>query len=66
MPSPAEVFRENAAACEQLAEHATDALAKQTFRNAAEHWLSLAALVAGQEKSEWCKADIISGRGNVR
>jgi len=66
MTSPAEVCRQNAATCEQQAEGATDALAKQTFRNAAEQWLNLAALVEGQEKSEWHKADIVSGRRNVR
>jgi cell shape-determining protein MreC len=66
MPSPAEVYRQNAAACNQLAERATDALAKQTFRKSAEAWLNLAALAEGQEKSEWCNAAIISGRRNVR
>jgi len=66
MPSRPEVCRQNAATCEQQAERATDALAKQTFRNAAEQWLNLAALVEDQEKSEWHKADIVSGRRNVR
>jgi len=49
MPLPSEVYRQNAAECERRAERATDALAKKTFRDAAKQWLSLAALVAGQE-----------------
>lgn len=63
---PSEVYRQNAAECERRAERATDALAKKTFRDAAKQWLNLAALVEGQEKSEWWNADIISGRRNVR
>src|SRR5262245_45399302 len=53
MPSPAEVYRQKAAECEQWAESAADTLAKQTFRDLAEQWLRLAALVEAQEKSEW-------------
>ena len=54
MPSPAEVYRENAAGCEQWSERATDALVKMTFRDLAEQWLRLAVLVeAAKEKSEW-------------
>jgi len=53
MPSPADIYRQKAAECEQRAKSTTDALAKQTFRKLAEQWLSLAALVEGQEKSEW-------------
>ena len=49
MPLPSEVYRQNAAECEQRAERATDVLAKRTFRDAAKHWLNLAALVEGQE-----------------
>ena len=49
MPLPSEVYRQNAAACEQWAERATDVLAKKTFRDAAEQWLNLAALVEGPE-----------------
>ena len=52
------VCRKRAAECEQWAERVTDTLAKQTFRNSAEHWLNLAALVEAQEKSEWCNAAI--------
>jgi len=49
MPLPSEVYRRKAAECEQRAERATGTLAKKTFRNAAKQWLSLAALVEGQE-----------------
>ena len=49
MPSPSEVYRQNAAECERRAERVTDALAKRTFRDAAKHWLNLAALVEGPE-----------------
>ena len=50
MSSPAEVYRQNAAGCEQWAERATVTLAKNTFRGLAEQWLMLAALVEGVKK----------------
>ena len=50
MSSPAEVYRQNAAGCEQWAERATVTLAKNTFRGLAEQWLRLAALVEGVKK----------------
>ena len=54
MSSAAEVYRQNAAGCEQWAERATVTLAKNTFRDLAEQWLRLAVLVeAAKEKSEW-------------
>ena len=55
MPSPAEVYRQKRSRVRAFwAERATDTLAKRTFRDLAEQWLRLAALVEGdQEKNEW-------------
>src|SRR5262249_62118783 len=71
--SRSDEFRRNAAACEQLAEHAIDALAKQTFRKLVAQWRRLAELAErpkkgggdwGHERSgsligRWRRADFI-------
>jgi len=49
----AEKFRLNAANCEQLAERATDALAKQTLRNLVLQWQRLADLAERLEMGAW-------------
>jgi hypothetical protein len=49
----AEKFRLNAANCEQLAEHATDALAKQTLHKLVAQWHRLADLAERLEMGAW-------------
>ena len=49
----AEKFRLNATNCEQLAEHATDPLAKQTLRNLVLQWQRLADLAERLEMGAW-------------